>query len=137
MYLAEHFSEIVSSTLPQAHSVVKKRAEVQSYIRAKGLDVLPGAATFYLFVSTGSYKYSSLNLALYLLAKYRIAVVPGSAYGKSTGRFIRIGVGAESISDIQQAIDVISRVISSNEFDDALVTKELDALGMNRFKEEG
>ena len=135
MYLAEHFSEIVSSTLPQAHSVVKKRAEVQSYIRAKGLNVLPGAATFYLFVS--SYKYSSLNLALYLLAKYRIAVVPGSAYGKSTGRFIRIGVGAESISDIQQAIDVISRVISSNEFDDALVTKELDTLGMNRFKEEG
>ena len=137
MYLAQHFSEIVSATLPQAHAVVKKRAEAENYIRSKGLDVLPGAATFYLFVSTGSYKYSSLNLALYLLAKYKIAVVPGSAYGKSTGRFVRIGVGAESVSDIKRAVDIISGVIERNEFDDALITNELNNLGMNRFKEEG
>ena len=136
MYLAKHFSEIVRATLPQAHDVVKKRSEIQSYIRAKGLDILSGSATFYLFVSTGSYKYSSLDLALYLLAKYRIAVVPGSAYGKSTANFIRIGVGAESMSDIQRAIDTISGVISRNEFDDAFIAKELEALGMNRFQEE-
>ena len=37
------------------------------------------------------------------------------------------------MSDIQRAIDIISVVIEHNEFDDALITKELDDLGMNRF----
>lgn len=137
LYIAEHFGEIVSSTLLQAQEVVRKRAEVEQYIAASGLDVLPGSATFYIFVDIGNWKYSSLDLALYLLAKYRIAVVPGSAYGESTGHFIRIGVGAEPMKDIQSAIDIISRVTAANEFDDALVARELQAVGMNRFEEAG
>ena len=47
-----------------------------------------------------------------MLNKYRIAVVPGSAYGDSTKRFIRVGVGTESIERIEQALVLISKEIS-------------------------
>ena len=52
-----------------------------------------------------------------MLAEYKIAVVPGSAYGKSTERFIRIGIGTESLERIEKAIILISREIESDNFD--------------------
>ena len=134
LYLAKYFDNIVEITLPQARTVVKKRAEVESYIREIGLQPLDGSATFYLFVNIGNYKYSSLDFALYLLTKHHISVVPGSAYGQSTERFIRVGVGTESVEDLKTALDTIKRVVDNNEFDNDFIDKELASLNMNRFK---
>ena len=135
LYLAKYFDDILQITLPQAHAVVRKRAEIEAYCREIGLEPLLGSATFYLFVNIGEYKYSSLDLALLLLTKYRISVVPGLAYGQSTGRFIRIGVGAESIDDLKTSLDIIKRVIDNNEFDPIVVDEKLKELKMNRFEE--
>lgn len=134
LYLAEYFDDILKVTLPQVKEVVRKRAEIYEYCEKIGLEPLPGAATFYLFLNIGNYEYSSLDLALYLLTKYRISVVPGSAYGQSTGRFIRIGVGAEPMEDLRMSLDIIKEVIDKNEFDSDYVDTKLAELNMNRFE---
>lgn len=135
LYLTEYFDDILKITLPQARDVVSKRAEIDDYCRSIGLESLPGSATFYLFLNIGDYKYTSLDLALYLLTKYNISVVPGLAYGQSTSRFIRIGVGAESMEDIKKSLDKIKEVIRNNEFDSKFVNAKLNELNMNRFEE--
>lgn len=133
MYVAHYFNDIVKETLPQAKAVVEKRKAVVDYMTEIGLKTLEGSATFYIFMNIGDYCHSSMDLGLYLLMKYGISVVPGLAYGQSTERFIRIGVGAESLEDIKKCLDIIKKVIDANEFDDAFVESELKSLHMNRF----
>lgn len=133
LYLARYFDDIIKVTLPQAQAVVRKRTEVEQYMRNIGLASLNGSATFYIFVNIDEYKHSSLELALYLLTKYHISVVPGSAYGQSTERFVRISVGAENLEDIKECLRTIKKVILENEYDDTFVESELKALHMNRF----
>ena len=135
MYLAKYLDNIVEVTLPQARAVVEKRNRIEGYIKQVGMEPLEGSATFYLFVNIGAYQHSSLDLALYLLTKYHISVVPGSAYGQSTERFIRIGVGAETEETLKAAIDTIKRVVETNEYDADFVDKELEKLHVNRFTE--
>ena len=133
LYVAKHFYQILEKTLPQARLLVDRRKEIEDYLHSIGLKTLPGSATFYLFISIEKYKYSSLEFALYLLTKYHIAVVPGSAYGQSTENFIRISIGTESVDSIKRAIDTIKRVIFENEFDSDFLTKELQKLKVSNF----
>lgn len=133
MYVAHYFKDIISITLPQAEAVVRKRAEVVDFMQKIGLKPFEGTATFYIFVNIGNYKKSSMDLGLYLLMKYGISVVPGTAYGQSTERFIRIGVGAESMETIKECLEIIKRVIENNEYDDSFVESELKSLGFSRF----
>lgn len=137
MYVAHYFHQIIELTLPQAKAVVEKRIAVSDYMKSIGLSPLEGSATFYTFVNIEDYSHSSLDLGLYLLTKYHISVVPGLAYGDSTERFIRIGVGAETEEDIRECLQTIKRVIETNEYDEAFVDSELKALGMNRFQTVG
>jgi aspartate aminotransferase/aminotransferase len=78
------------------------------------LKYLTGTSTFYFLVNIEKYKGSSTEFALKMLNKHRIAVVPGSAYGKSTKSFIRLGIGTESLERIEQAIVLISKEILQN-----------------------
>lgn len=133
LYVSHYFYDIVDVTLPQALEVVEKRKRVTDYMNEVGLKPLDGSATFYIFMNIDSYRYSSMDLGLYLLMKYGISVVPGLAYGQSTERFIRIGVGAETIEDIKKCIDTIKRVIETNEYDGEFIESELKDLHMNRF----
>ncbi len=137
LYLAKYFDDLVKITLPQARAVVRKRAEIVRYMDELGLETLDGSATFYIFVNIGGYEHSSLDLALYLLAKYHISVVPGLAYGKSTDRFIRVGVGAEPMDTLKAALKTIKTVIDNNEFDNDLVDSVLKDLNMHRFSIDG
>ena len=114
MYVAHYFHQIIELTLPQAKAVVEKRIAVSDYMKSIGLSPLEGSATFYTFVNIEDYSHSSLDLGLYLLTKYHISVVPGLAYGDSTERFIRIGVGAETEEDIRECLQTIKRVIETN-----------------------
>ena len=133
MYVSHYFKDIVDITLPQVIEVVEKRKKVTKYMNEIGLEHLEGTATFYIFMNIGNYKYSSMELGLYLLMKYGISIVPGLAYGQSTERFIRIGVGAETVDDIKMCLDVIKRVIDNNEYDDNFIESELKNIHMNRF----
>ena len=135
MYLAKYFDELIAITLPQAKAVVDRRKVITDYMDEIGLDHLEGNATFYCFVNIGSYGHSSLDYCLYLLFRYHIAAVPGSAYGSSTERFIRIGVGAEPIESLKESIDIIRRVIAEDEFDEQVVREGLKSIGMKKFGE--
>lgn len=133
IYVARYFGDIVKVTMPQVRDVVQKRQGVVDYMRKIGLEPLEGNATFYIFLSIGGYQHSSMELGLYLLMKYGISVVPGLAYGQSTERFVRIGVGAESMESITESLDTIKRVIDQNEYDDGFVDSELKKLHIKRF----
>lgn len=134
LYLIKYFDKLKEVTLPQAKEAVEKREEIVRFMRENGMELLEGRATFYTFVDIGGYQYGSLDLALYLLFKYRISVVPGLAYGKSTERFIRIGTGAEPVEGIKDALKIIKTVIDTNEFDDGVVESGLKELNMHRFE---
>lgn len=137
LYISRYFDDMVKITLPQAKDAVEKRNKAVLFMEDIGLHVLMGTATFYVFVSIAEYKYSSLDLAMYLLFRYHISVVPGSAYGQSTERFIRIGVGAESEEGLKEALKIIKKVIDRNEFDDAVIENSLRKINMTRYEAAG
>lgn len=133
MYVAHYFTEILKVTQPQVKKTVKERKKILDFMDSIGLRYLQGGATFYIFLDIGRYTHSSLEFALYLLLKYHVSVVPGSAYGKSTERFIRIGIGTETVEEIKQCLLLIKRIIDSDEYSEALVNAEMDSLGIRPF----
>lgn len=137
MYLARYFDDLIEITLPQAKEVVERRKVIDEYMTDIGLDHLKGDATFYFFINIGDYKYSSLDFCLYLLFKYHIATVPGSAYGASTERFIRIGVGVETVESLKNTIKIIKSVIDADEYDESVVTEGLNGIKMRKFGHDG
>jgi aspartate/methionine/tyrosine aminotransferase len=128
MYCAEYFDRLLDVTLPQVRQVVEKRERVAAMLADVGLVSIGGNATFYFFVSIGQFPGSSEDFAMNLLFRDRIGVVPGSAYGRSTDRFIRISIGTESESRIAEALSAIKRTTLLNSFDrDALMEEIGDA----------
>lgn len=108
LYYVDHYlEEILSATLPQVRDVVEKRKRIASEMDAIGLKRLGGSSTFYFFASIEEFPGTSLEFALELLLDQGIAVVPGSAYGESTSRFVRISIGTESEERIVEALTVI------------------------------
>ena len=134
MYLAEYFEEILEHTLPQAKDVTAKRNEVEAYVRSIGLQTLGGTSTFYMFINIGNYPHSSLEFAMYILFKYHIAVVPGSAYGESTERFIRVGVGTETVENLKSAIEIIKNVLHTQEYNAELVERAMKQFDVHKFE---
>lgn len=111
LYLASYFEDIIGVTLPQVRSTVEKRDRVASMMDDLRLERLGGDATFYFFVGLGGSQLSSYEFALTLLREHRVAVVPGVAYGASTDRFIRVGVGTESEERIHDALILVRELI--------------------------
>lgn len=132
-YLARNFDALLDSSLPQAREEVLYRERVRRYVESSGLRTLGGSTTFYMFVDVSEYGRPSLDLAMHLLMRHRIGVVPGSAYGESTDGFIRIGVGAESEETVMRAVDTIVDVVRGRRYDGELVATELDRLGARPF----
>jgi aspartate aminotransferase/aminotransferase len=132
-YVARYFDEITAVTIPQARLVVEKRERVGRMIDRLKLDRLPGASTFYFFVSLGKYAGSALDFSLALLLDDAIAVVPGTAYGASTSRFIRVSVGTESEERIWEALQIMRDRIGGGSPDPARIDERLAALGVSRF----
>lgn len=134
-YLAHYFEEIIDITLPQVREVVHKRKRIMEYMDSIGLNYLNGSSTFYIFVKVDALEVETLDFCLYLLLKYGIACVPGSAYGKSTDGFIRIGIGAESDERIIYALNTIKSVLDENLIDIKYINELLKKRGMYRFGE--
>lgn len=112
-YMAQYFDDVTKITLPQVREMVEKRTRVGILMDELGLKRMPGGSTFYFLVSIENYPGSSLDFALDLLINLQIAVVPGLAYGASTERFVRVGVGTESEERIHDALLVMKDLINT------------------------
>lgn len=134
-YLARYFDDIIDITLPQAREVVQKRNRISAYIDQIGLKRLPGSSTFYFFINIEDFTESSMEFCLYLLFKYGIATVPGSAYGSSTERFIRLSIGTESEERIHQALLLIKDLITEGSCDTEYIAVKLKENGFMPFEE--
>lgn len=110
-YLAEYFDDILAITMPQIHSVLEQRRKVASYMDSLSLSYLPGAATFYFFVSIAESSLSSEQFCDVLLDRDHISVVPGVGYGHSCDKFIRVSVGTESMDRVQYGLRKVKDLI--------------------------
>lgn len=134
LYLIEYFDDILSHTLPQVHAVVEKRERIRRRMDEIGLNYLPGNATFYFFVGVGDYSGCVHDLALYLLLEKGISVVPGTAYGATVDRFIRVSIGTESEERIDYALQTLYDVLnSSNPVDSVWIRSEMRNIGLAEF----
>jgi aspartate aminotransferase/aminotransferase len=127
-YVTTYFDRILSATLPQARAISEKRKRVAKMLTELGLQCLPGEATFYFFVNIGNFAGTSTDFAMHLLLDNLVAVVPGSAYGRSTDRFIRIGIGTESEERIWEALQIVKSMTIGNavlDFDPDAMLKKL------------
>ena len=75
----------------------------------RGLSVFEPRGTFYAFVDISSFGMSSFDLSRRLLEQARVAVAPGSAFGKEGEGFIRICF-ANSAENIKRGLDRMNRV---------------------------
>jgi aspartate/methionine/tyrosine aminotransferase len=135
LYLVEYFDDILSHTLPQVQAVVEKRERIKNRMKEIGLRHLEGNATFYFFVEVGKYSGNIHDLALYLLLEKGISVVPGSAYGATTARFLRVSIGTESEERIDFALQTLFDVLNGRPVDSKWVRSELHSLGLAEFSE--
>ena len=110
-YLARHFRELLEITKPQIRDVVSKRNRLAEYMDGIGLSYLPGAATFYFFVSIKPSRLGSEEFCTRLLQEELISVVPGIGYGKSCGAFVRVSVGTASIEENMRGLRRIKELI--------------------------
>ncbi|MGY3616579.1 aspartate/methionine/tyrosine aminotransferase [Bradyrhizobium sp. USDA 10063] len=116
-YMARYFDDVLKVTLPQVTDTVEKRERVAADLDKIGLKRMSGNSTFYFMVNIDPFPGTSLEFALHMLLNHQIAVVPGSAYGDSTARYIRLGIGAETEERIHTALNLIKDAIHLNRFD--------------------
>lgn len=133
LYMARYFDDVIATTLPQVREVVAKRERLGRFIDRLGLQRLPGSCTFYFFVGIDPFPGTDIELALHLLFHHQISTAPGSAYGASTKRFLRISIGTESEERIHDALSVIQEVISSQSFDRSALVETLRAESIKPF----
>ncbi len=136
LYLAYYFDDIIAVTLPQVKATVEKRNRIEHYLDEIGLRYLKGNATFYIFIDVSGIHTDTLDFCLYLLFKHGIATVPGGAYGESTDRFIRIGIGAESEERLKEALNTIQMVLRNDLADKEYVLKKLKKNNYHRFGDD-
>lgn len=132
-YVSRYFDKITDITLPQVTEVVAKRERVTKMLDDLGLDRLGGESTFYFFVGIGRYPGSSLDFAMDLLINHSIAVVPGSAYGSSTDRFVRVSIGTESEERIWLALSVMKDLVETGSYDHDSISTKLNQLQIAPF----
>ena len=112
MYVDKYYEKIYKNTSKQIISLLKKRIIIQKYLKKINLKFLSGDSTFYFFISIERFIGTDLDFSNYLLYNHKISVVPGSAYGVSTNRYIRVSFGTETVNSIKSALDKIKTVIN-------------------------
>lgn len=132
-YMATYFDDIIAVTLPQVRAVVEKRKRCVGMLDELGLKRLGGNCTFYFFVDVDAFPASTMEFALHLLTEKGVAVVPGSAYGASTDRFVRISIGTESDDRIWQALQMIRDLLLVKDFDGDALARRMKQLKIEKF----
>lgn len=110
-YIERYFDKLLSITKPQIKNLMQLREETSLFMDAIGLQYLPGSATFYFCVSIAQSKFSSDEFSMKFLQDYFVAVVPGSSYGESMDRFVRISIGTEAPERIKRGLSALSKMI--------------------------
>ena len=118
-YMAEHFDDILSYTIPQAIAIAKKRKQVQAMMDELGIQTIEGVGTFYFMIDVSTFVGTTEELIYDLLINHNIATVPGRAYGESTKRFIRFGIGVESLEDIKKCLRIIKEYLVLDQYDNS------------------
>ncbi|EHN71548.1 pyridoxal phosphate-dependent aminotransferase [Aliivibrio fischeri] len=113
MYFSKYMKEIYDICKPQLRELIKKRKKVESLLHKYDIPYLEGSATFYFFVDISKSKYNGDDLSVILMDEHSIATVPGSAYGKTTGKFLRVSIGTESFDKIDNALKIISEYLKN------------------------
>ncbi|NLO89607.1 MAG: aminotransferase class I/II-fold pyridoxal phosphate-dependent enzyme [Clostridia bacterium] len=90
----------------------QRRRFVVSKLREMGLECFEPKGAFYVFPSIKSTGMSSEEFAEELLKKEKVAVVPGSAFGRSGEGHIRISYAA-SLKNLTKALDRMANFLDS------------------------
>ena len=90
----------------------KRRDYLVPALNALGLKTLMPKGAFYLFTDIRSTGLTDEDFALRLLKEAKVAVVPGSAFGKSGEGFVRLSY-ATSLEKIKIAVDRIGGFVNS------------------------
>jgi aminotransferase len=112
-YVSQYFRDIIQETAPQIAEVVSKRNKLVRYAERLGLEIMPGAATFYAFVSIKESRLSSDAFCRKLLDDFNVATVPGIGYGDSCDKYIRVSVGSESTARVEEGLETISMLVEA------------------------
>lgn len=110
-YVARHWRKLQAICQPQIAALDQKRRQVAELLGKYKLGHLPGSSTFYFFVSIEPSKLTSEQYATRLLTEDHVCVVPGSGYGVSCDRFVRVSFGTESLESIEAAFVKMRRLI--------------------------
>ncbi len=87
----------------------KRRHLVHEGLNAiEGIDCLKPESTFYAFPNISSFGLSSWEFAKYLAREHKVAVVPGSIFGKAGEGFVRLSFAA-GMEQLQEGIARIGR----------------------------
>ncbi len=123
--MASTFDKMIEHTSLQIKNLLIKRIAIIKYMNKIDLKYLDGNATFYFFISIDGFPGTDKDFANFLLISYKIAVVPGSAYGRSTNRFIRVSIGTENKISIFKALNKIKETISIRSLNKNYILKKI------------
>jgi len=95
---------------PMRLSYEERRNYLHHALEKMGLPCYKAKGAFYLFPQVSQFGFSSEEFALRLLDEEKLAVVPGSAFGKSGEGFLRLSY-AYSIYELKEAIQRLERFV--------------------------
>lgn len=125
MYIEKYHDRMLEFTSNQIKKLLIKRELIKTYMDKIGLNYLKGDSTFYFFVCIEGFPGSDKDFANLLLIENKIAVVPGSAYGKSTNRYIRVSIGTENKTSIIKALNKIKENINISAINKNYISKKI------------
>ena len=89
----------------------KRRDFIVKELNCLGLSTVEPQGAFYCFSCIKKYKISALDFAKKLLLQEKVAVVPGTAFGKEFDSYVRISY-ANSLENLREATIRIERFLS-------------------------
>ena len=90
----------------------QRRRYLLHELRRIGLDCFEARGAFYVFPSVRKFGMTSEEFATRLLEEQKVAVVPGSAFGKSGEGYIRISY-AYSLDSLKKALERVERFVTA------------------------
>jgi len=103
---------LVRKAIARMQKEYKRRRDfIFKELNRLGLSTVKPQGAFYCFSSLKKYKISSLDFAKKLLLQEKVAVVPGTAFGKEFDSYIRISY-ANSLDNLKEAIIRIEKFLS-------------------------
>lgn len=91
----------------------RRREFVMEGLKAIGLECVRAQGTFYAFACIKNTGMSSMDFCQKLLKEQKVAVVPGTAFGKSGEGYIRISY-ASSLDNLKEALNRIGVFVRDN-----------------------